>query len=68
MVDGFVDSLLHDALECADLAQDGSQAVLSLPDFATQQAQKLVNAQPETKLTIKNMSSAQHYTDLYLSK
>ena len=37
MVDGFVDSLLHDALECADLAQDDSQAVLSLPDYATQQ-------------------------------
>ena len=54
MVDGFVDSLLHDALECADLAQDNSQAVLSLPDYAyaTPQAWKLVNAQPETKLTM----------------
>ena len=45
MVNGFVDSLLHDALECADLAHDCSQAVLSLPDYATPQAGKLVNAQ-----------------------
>ena len=43
MVNGF--SLLHDALECADLAHDCSQAVLSLPDYATPQARKLVKAQ-----------------------
>ena len=36
------------------------QAVLSLPDYATPQARKLVNAQPSTKLTINSMISAQH--------
>ena len=49
MVNGLADALLCDALECADLAQDCSQAVLNLSDHA----QKLVNAQSLTKLTVK---------------